>query len=209
METKFTEEQSLTLISEMIEQARNNFQKGAGTAFIFNGCAVAFTALFNVALIFLLPNPYFSFWIWLLMIPFSITESLITKKRRKQAMVKTHIDTIISMTWRAFGNAVIILLILVFGYAIAMKDPRIYMLITPVILTMCGIAEFVTAKACRYKPILVGAYIMWVGALCCLAAYILWHPWSGISHFIILAICMILGFVIPGYKLNQLGKEHV
>ncbi len=209
METKLTEEQSLSLISEMIEQARNNFQQGAGTAFIFNGIAVTFTALLNVALVFLLPNPYLSFWIWLLMIPASIIGKLIDKKVSGQAMVITHIDTIITATWKGFGNSVVIFLILIFSYGFAMKEPKIYMLITPVILVMCGIAEFVTAKACRYKPVLIGAYIMWVGALLCPVSYIVAHPWSGVSHFIILSVCMLLGFVVPGYKMNQMAKRHV
>ncbi len=209
METKLTEVQSLTLISEMIEQARNNFQKGAGTAFIFNGCAVACTALLNVALIFLLPDPYQSFWIWLLMIPSSFIDSLINKKVYKQALVRTHIDTIIGSAWKGFAYSIVIFLILIFGYGASMKEPRIFLLITPVIMTMSGIAQFVTAKACRYKPVLIGAYIMWAGALLCLVSCVSFQAWSGITHFIILAVCMILGFVVPGYKMNQLAKNHV
>ena len=55
METKFTEQESLAIISKMIEQARNNLQKGSGNSMIFIGLSVAFTAILNVilALVFL------------------------------------------------------------------------------------------------------------------------------------------------------------
>ncbi len=206
METKFTEQQSLTLISEMITQARNNFQKNSGTAMIFNGCLVAFTALLNIALIYLLPNPNQSFLVWFLMIPGWFIDRMIDRKVDKEALVKTHIDKIISASWRGFGVAVVLFLILIFGYGHFMQNPRIFILITPIIMLMAGIAEFVTAKACRFKPFLYGAYTMWIGSLGCLLSYALWHSFSGIIHFLILALCMILGFVIPGYKLNKLAK---
>ncbi len=209
METKFTEQQSLNLISEMIAQARNNLQKHSGTAMIFNGYMVAFTALLNVVLIFILPNPNQSFLVWFLMIPGFFVDRIIDKKIDRQSLVKTHIDKIITTTWRGFGMAVVLFLGIIFGYGYFMQNPKMFVLITPVIMLMAGAAEFITAKACRFKPFSYGAYILWGGAVCCLASYVFVHSWSGITHFIILAICMILGFVIPGYKLNKLAKEHV
>ena len=209
METKFTEQQSLALISEMITQARNNFQKHSGTSMIFNGCMVAFTALLNVALVFILTNPTQSFWIWFLMIPAWFIDKIIARKVDRETLVKTHIDKVISAAWRGFGIATILFIGIIFGYGYSMQNSKIFILITPIIMLMAGTAEFVTAKACRFKPFLYGAYVMWGGTVCCLANYIFMHNWAGISHFFVLAICMILGFVIPGYKLNKLAEKHV
>jgi hypothetical protein len=127
----------------------------------------------------------------------------------RQAMVKTPIDKAIHAAWRGFGFAVVLFLIVIFGYGIAMKLPRIFVLITPMIMIMAGIAEYVTAKACRFKPLETGAYILWAGALACLAFHDFWHYWSGIAQFFVLALCMILAFVVPGYKMNKMAKEHV
>ncbi len=215
MEPKFTEQQSLALISEMIEQARNNFQQGAGNAFILNGCAVAFIALLTIALAFIFPNSNQVFWVWCLMVPVSFIDRMMDKRVDRNAMVKTHIDKIISTTWRAFGIAVGLFLFVVFGYSIAGSNHgienswRLCVLITPVIMIMAGTAEFITAKACRFKPILTGAYIMWGGALACLANYAFCHKWSGVAGFVILAVCMLLAFAVPGYKLNKMAKENV
>jgi hypothetical protein len=209
MDSKFSEQESLAIISKMIEQARNNFQKGAGNAFILNGCAVAFVALLNVLLVFILPNPNQSFWVWWLMVPVWFIDRMINKKQEREALVKTHIDKIISVTWSTFGIAVYLFLFVVFGYALSGNHWRICVLITPVMMIMAGTALFITAKACRFKPILTGAYIVWGGALCCLATYVLWHYWSGVAQFVILAACMIMGFAVPGYKLNKAAQSHV
>ncbi len=209
METKFTEQESLTLISEMIEQARNNFQKGSGNAMILNGCAVAFIALLNILLLFILPNPVLSFNIWWLMLPVMFVDRLIDKRQHKDALVKTHIDKIITAAWRSFSIAIVVFLITIFAYGIAQDNPRIFVLITPTIMLMAGATEFITAKACRFKPFLTGAWVLWGGTLACPATYILLHYWSGILHFLILAVCMVLAFVIPGYRLNKLAKSHV
>ncbi|MCL2098793.1 MAG: hypothetical protein FWH23_08580 [Bacteroidales bacterium] len=209
MEPKFTEKESLSLINEMIAQARNNFQKGAGTSFIFYGYMVAFTALLNVVLLQVLPNPYLSFHVWWLMAPAGFVNRCIEKKLRSQAMLKTHIDSIIKTTWRGFAFAVVLLLIVIFGYGIAQKNHLLFVLITPMIMIMTGIAEYVTAKACRFKPVETGAYILWAGALACLASYVFCSCCSGIIQFFILALCMILAFVVPGYKMNKMAKEHV
>lgn len=209
MESNFTEEQSLSVISEMIEQARNNLQKGSGNAMIFNGCMVAFVALLNIVLIFTLPNPYASFHIWWLMAPVWLIDRMINKRQEKNAVVRTHIDKIISTIWSGFGITTALFLIVIFGYGIAQHNPRIFILITPIIMLMCGLAEFITAKACRFKPFLIGALVMWGGALACLATYLVWPNWSGVFHFFILAVCMLSAFTVPGYQLNKLAKNHV
>jgi len=48
---------------------------------------------------------------------------------------------------------------------------------------------------------------MWLGALTCIA--LMWTPEPIIFQLLIMAICMFLGFVIPGYKLNKLAEENV
>ncbi len=208
METKLTEQQSLTLITEMIAQARNNFQKGSGNSMIFSGIIVSVTAILNVILAFVLDNPNQSFWIWSLMIPGAFINFRINRKSEQEAMVRTHIDTIIKSIWVAYGIAIWVLLIAIFGFGFGMKFYHVFCLINPVILTMTGLAEFITAKVCRFKPYIYGSIIMWVGSICCMLVFWI-TPEPVIIQFFVLAVCMILGFVIPGYKLNKLADKNV
>jgi hypothetical protein len=208
METKFTEQQSLALINEMIAQARKNLQKGSGNPMVFNGLVVSLVALANVALAFILPNPNQSFWIWSLMIPGAIASRIIANKVSNQSKVKTHIDAIIRSIWLGFTCSVGLLLALIFLLGFGRKLYDVFFLITPCIILLTGLAEFITAKACRFKPYFVGAYIMWLGALLCVL--VLWFTNEPvIAQFFILAVCMIAGFVIPGYQVNKQAKENV
>ena len=208
METKFTEKESLALISEMITQARQNLRKGSGNAMIFIGLLVSLVALANVALAFILPDSNQSFWIWCMMVPGVLVNKLIVKKTVKQSMVKTHIDTIIEYVWLGFSCTVCVFLAVIFILGLGRRLYEVFSLINPGIILMVGMAEFITAKACRYKPYFFGACIMWTGALLCTLAF--WVTNSPvIVQFFILAVCMIAGFVIPGYRLNRKAKENV
>ncbi|MDR2058348.1 MAG: hypothetical protein LBP83_08755 [Dysgonamonadaceae bacterium] len=214
METKFTEQQSLKVISEMINRARNNVQKGAGIFMIFWGWMVAIAALLNVVLIYILwrisVSPSYSFHIWWIMLPAWIVSFILKRKIDRSAIVKTHIDNVISSVWMAFGISNVIFLIIIFGlsYSLQVYDYFFYM-INPIIILLTGIGEFVTAKVCRFRPFLYGAIAMWTGSLACALAVMLFKNGNGVLvQFIILAVCMIIGFVVPGYKLNKLAENN-
>ena len=211
METKFTEQEGLAIISKMIEQARNNLQKGSGNSMIFIGLSVAFTAILNVilALVFLSKgiDPNLSFWVWCLMIPVIYINRLIRKKVERKSMVKTHIDSIVGSIWRGYTFACGVFLTVIFGIGLGHNFYHVFFLINPCILIFVGLAEFITAKACRFKPYLFGAIVMWIGALSCVGT--LWLKEPVIIQMFILAACMIVGFVIPGYKLNKIAKQNV
>ena len=211
METKFTEQESLAVINEMIKQARNNFNKGSGTGMIFSGILVSVMAIINVisALVFIKSNinPNYSFWIWCLMIPGIYVGRLIEKKVEREAMVKTHLDSIFSSTWNGYIYAVYLFLAIVFCIGFGKKMYDLFYLLNPGILILLGLCEFVSAKTYRFKPYLYGAVAMWLGAAICTA--LMWGPYPVIFQLLIMALCMIFGFVIPGYKLNKLAKDNV
>ena len=211
METKFTEQESLALIGEMIKQARNNFQKGSGNSMIFYGIWVSVLSVLNIilALVFmkLNVNPSYSFWVWCLMIPSFYGGYLIEKKIEREAIVKTHLDSILSSTWKAFTYSVFIFLALAFSFGFGKNFYHIFYIILPVILLLMGMGEFVCAKIYRFKPYLYGAVIMWAGVLACVA--VMWTPHPVFFQLAINAICLIFGFVIPGLKINKSAKENV
>jgi hypothetical protein len=216
MERKLNEQESLAIINEMIDRARNNVQKGSATSLIYNGYAVVIVAILNFTLLHLLPKDYanYSFIVWWLMLPSAIIDHFLKRKIDRSSIVKTQIDGIISAIWKAFGVSIILLLVILFSMAyswIALaQEPRFYYFaaITPVIMLMTGMAEFAMAKACRYKPFMWGAVCFWIGAvLCMLFAYILVR--DGSIQFLVLAACMIAGFIVPGHKLNKLARNNV
>ncbi|MFT3995212.1 MAG: hypothetical protein QM660_12945 [Dysgonomonas sp.] len=209
MDNKFNEKDSLQVINEMIAQTRNNIQIGAANPMIFCGYFVAIVAICNIILLETLDKPYYSFWIWLLMIPMSLIERcFISRKKNKSAIVRTPIDRIISKIWIGFACCIVVLLISIFSL-ISISDNWIFtILITPVILTLTGFGQFISGYATRFAPFVRGAYVFWVGAVLAITlAYGIFN--SQTIQFIILAVCMIVGFVIPGHILNRKAKENV
>ena len=60
--------------------------------------------------------------------------------------------------------------------------------------------QYVTGIACRSHAYTVGGYIFWLGALLCVVAFFI----NGSQlQFVILALSMIFGFIVPGYKANK------
>lgn len=206
MEKNFSEQDSLKLINEMISQARNNFQKGNTNSSIFCGYVVAATSFANFILTKTLENPHQSYWIWLTMIPMVIISIIISHRYEKLSTVKTHIDKIVSSIWNAFAISVGILLVSIYGTAYAINSGYLGILITPVILTMMGSAQYATSVACRFKPYLYGALTFWGGALVCVGCYLL-KEFS--LQFIILGVCAILGLCVPGHIANKKAEGNV
>jgi hypothetical protein len=210
METKFTEQESLTIINEMIDRARNNVQKGSANSLIYNGYVVASVAILNFILLNLLPESdrNWSYSAWWLIIPSGAVGYFLKKRKNRLSIVKTQIDSIISTLWRGFSISTIVLLTILFSMALTFHTWHYFAVITPIIMIMTALVEFGMAKACRFKPFFWGAIGFWTGALlCCFFTYFVLK--RGDIQFLILALCMITGFVIPGYKLNKLAKDHV
>ncbi|MDR0421298.1 MAG: hypothetical protein LBH30_07630 [Prevotellaceae bacterium] len=214
MEKKFTEQESLAIISEMIDRARNNVQKGSGTFMIYWGITVATVALLNIALIYILSSmsisPNWAFHIWWIMLPAWIVSFTLRQKRDRSALVKSHIDNIVASLWLAFAISCAIFLFMIFGLVYSLQEfNHFFYLINPIILLITGLGEFVTAKVCRFQPFLHGAIAMWAGSFACTLVVMLFKTGNGVLvQLLILAICMLVAFVIPGYKLNKSVKSN-
>jgi hypothetical protein len=130
------------------------------------------------------------------------------KKIDRSAIVKTQIDGIISYIWKGFGISISVLLCILFFMAyLDTWNWRYFSAINPTIMVMVAMAQFGMAKACRYKPFFRGAAFFWIGAiLSTISTYVIG---DGSIQFLILAVCMLTGFVIPGHQLNQLAKKNV
>lgn len=201
------ERESLTLISEMISQARNNIEVGSANNLLFSGYSVAITAILNFILLHILPETQQAYWVWMLMIPMYLVDYLVDMRRDKAKLVRTHLDTIIGGVWKAFGYGCALLLAVVFGLVFALNSWMFTLIITPVIMIMTGVAIFVSAVVCRYKPFFRSAYIFWIGAILCIAW--LFVVKEGSAQFIILALGMIFGSIIPAHVLNRKAKQNV
>ncbi|MDR1937861.1 MAG: hypothetical protein LBQ73_05105 [Tannerellaceae bacterium] len=212
METNFNEQDSLRLITEMITQARSNFQRKNGRSILLWGYAIAILALSNFALLHLLEGEaqMQSYWVWMLTIPLFIVNYIYEARKAKRALVKNHIDRMIGYLWLAFFVANLIFIASVFALTLGFHTPHIgvlYLLIMPVTTTLTGLCLFVNGQLCRFRPYVYGGIIFWVGALLSVVVLLVWLEQS--LQFLVLSLCTIGGFIIPGHLLNEKEKQDV
>lgn len=207
MEKKLNEQESLQLITEMIAQARSNFQKGAGNGMIFWGYTIAVLALANYLLLLLFDNNYQVYWIWGLTVPVFIVHTLIERRRSKKELVVTHIDKVIGDVWIAFFISALVAIVSINCLANGLKGYYLFLLVTPAIMCMCGLSVYVTGRMCRFKPYVYGGFCFWAGAI--ISAVLPIFSFGQGVQFLVLAVCMILGFVVPGHSLNRKANDHV
>jgi hypothetical protein len=196
--------------TKITEQERNNFQKGSGNSMIFYGVLTSIISIFNAILIIVFIklniDINYTFLIWCLMIPAVFVGHLIDKKVKRETLVKTHSGSIMSAIWNCYLFSICIFLIILFIIGIGKQFYYVFNLINPVILILLGFAEFISAKTYRFKPYLHGAVVMWIGTFVCTA--LLWSPQPAIFQLLVMAFCMVYGFVIPGYQLNKLTPNR-
>ncbi|MDR1602039.1 MAG: hypothetical protein LBS42_06375 [Tannerella sp.] len=214
MEQKFTEQESMEVITEMINRARNNFSRNMDMA-IFWGYLVAATAIGNFILLHTLTNKIDAYLVWFLMIPGAVVSYFIRRRADRTVVVKTHIDRIIDAIWVGNGVSIFVFWGLLTIFSNLTQNWVTAFLITPTILIILGMSEFVTAFACRARQMKWIAVMCWVGAVLCVLPF-QWNSMDG--HFVgtlnqgtqqlILAVCMIVGFVIPGHIINRKQKKN-
>lgn len=208
MEKPFSEQDSIKLINEMITQARDNIQIGSATTMIFSGYCVSAIALLDIILLQVLDNPNMANWVWTLTLPMGIISLLINRRKDKSAIVRTPIDRVIRKVWQGFSISVVVCLSFIFMSVYIFKSWIPCAFITPVLLLLVGLAQFITGHSTRFKPFIYGAYAFWLGALLTnLLSYKVFQN-EGVQ-FAILIICMLIGFIVPGHTLNRKAKENV
>lgn len=205
METQFTEQESLKVIKEMIERAKNNFQRGGVEISLLWGYLIAITAIAHFILCRVLDNPSQAYMVWGTMWIGVVVTIFMQRKSNRQAIVKNHIDKTGSYIW--WGFAISVFLLYAVFWIMRLPNNGQFLYITPVILGMAGMAEFITAVNYRYKPYYYGAIIFWAGALACAVVTALTK--HGEYQSLIMAACAILSFVIPSHVILSKSKGHV
>ena len=142
-------EESLTLINEMINRARNNVVKSY--SLIYWGYVTAALAITNFILLHIFDNSDKSFYVWLVMIPAIVVGYFIELGNQRKKLVKTHIDRIVAMIWGGFFISFVVYTVVIHVIAYRTESSNIFALNIPVLLTMFGMGHFVTACAFRFK----------------------------------------------------------
>jgi hypothetical protein len=206
-----SEKQSLELITQMINKARNAYYD-TGIAAIMWGAVIAICSLVKLSEIhfgFDLP-----FDIYLLTLVAVVPQIFISIKEKKQRVVKLYDDPMQDYLWLAFGIGIFLMVLIVNSVAYAWQpvseDYKVlagkesgfhwYEYISPLFLVLYGLPTFVTGAGCKFKPMLWGGILCWV---CCIITI-----YSTIKIDLLLtALSAICAWFIPGIILkNEYAK---
>ncbi len=206
-EKKLTEQESLNLITMMINRAKESYHD-TGIGAIMWGAVIAICSLVRLSEIqfdYKLP-----FDIYLLTLVAIIPQIFITIKEKKERKVKSYDDIYMDYLWLGFGISIFLLIHIsnnIFSEwgswadeykNITGKQPpfRFYEYISPLFLMLYGMPTFVTGAACKFKPMLWGGIFCWI---CCVIT--VYTP--GKIDLLLTAASAVLAWLIPGIIMEK------
>lgn len=201
-ENKLTEQESLLLIQQMINKAKNSYHD-TGIGPILWGSVISFCSLvtfFQIKYQFSLP-----FDIWLLTLIAIVPQVFIAIKEGRTSKVKGYNDTVMDMVWISFGIAIFLLIFInanivkalnpVFQTYIDIKGTKpefnYSSFSTSFFLLLYGIPTIITGTCRNMRPMLYGGIICWI---CCIISVYTKIEWD----MLLTATAAIAAWLIPG-----------
>lgn len=175
-EKQFTEKESLALIAQMINKAKDSYHD-TGIGAMMWGAIIAICSMVKLSEIhfeYRLP-----FDVYLLTIVAIIPQIFLTIREKKERKVKTYDDAYMDYIWLGFGIC-IFLLIFITNAVFRIWEPvaieyreltghrsqfNFSEFISPLFLLLYGLPTFITGASCKFKPMLWGGIFCWI---CCL-----------------------------------------
>lgn len=184
-EKQMTGEESLQIITDMINKTRINIKHGSFHLLLW-GWLVTICSL-SEYLVWQFTSFDKPFLVWLLTIP-GVFVSLIYgfRKGRSQSFY-TYADRIYMWVWMAFLVSAIILVFLLWGKMELMGT---------FILLIAGLPTFMSGVIIKFKPLIIGGVFFWLMSLT--------------AHFVgpdiaplTVPFAMLIGYLVPGYLLRK------
>ena len=201
-EKKFTEKESLELISQMMQATRKNLVKGQGNYFIIYGYTAAILSIIIYTLLCMTHTPWWWAGWFLMFLPVII---LSFKEKRNTPTVITYTDSMVNKVWQVMGASfsLTMLVILALSFIVGKCD---FMLMLPLCLLYTSIGTVITGLVIREKCLLYTPLVGFVLAIYMLMSYtinnsaaILWNLYFGLSFVVMM--------IIPGHILNNKSEK--
>jgi uncharacterized membrane protein len=184
-EKMMTGEESLKIITEMINRTKVNIRQGSFHLLLW-GWLLTVCSLSEWLIMKLTsyPHPYY---IWFLVIPGTFVSMIYGAVNGRKSKVHTYADILYMWTWIGFFFAAIVLFIV---QSDKMEN------VTPYILLLAGFPTFLSGFIVKFKPLIVGGVCFWVIAI---LVHFVGPPFALLG----IPMAMLTGYLIPGYMLRN------
>ncbi|MEO1049129.1 MAG: hypothetical protein AAFX87_00795 [Bacteroidota bacterium] len=188
-EKNLTSEESLALITRMISQAKRNFADGS-FYFLLWGYVVLIAYLGNYVLFRLEYDA--PFLVWLITLPAAVISGIHGYRRGKRSKVRTYTDQMYNQVWLSL--LVPFITFIVFGFQLGYEN------LTGLILLLASSGVFMTGRLMKFKPAVFSSFFLSAGAILALV-------YNSEMQYLIGAVSIIFGYLVPGYMLRKLEKN--
>jgi hypothetical protein len=181
-------QQSLDIITSMIDQAKGNVQRNSFYFLLWGWVVVlANLGMFTLSILHY-KHPYI---VWVITIPAWLYTLYHSFKSSTDKTTTSHFDRISAALWICY--AICIFTLVVFGYKINYQ-------LGPVILIISVLPTFISGMILRFRPLMIGGILFWVFGIIgfLLPAYM--QSLAG-------AVAILCGYLIPGYMLKNKREE--
>ncbi|OQX82257.1 MAG: hypothetical protein B6D64_00815 [Bacteroidetes bacterium 4484_276] len=192
METTFNEQDSIKVITEMIENSKSKIRDN-GFFYLIWGWLVLVASVMNFVL---LQIGFEQAWLpWpILMTGGGIASGIAGYRLGKKAKAKTMFDTAMIYLWYGFLVTLLIILFTTSSGKISWNVSN------ALIISLYGLGTFVSGGILKFKPLIIGGIISWA-----LAIATLFVP--EIYSLLMVAVSIIVSYLIPGYMLKSRNKN--
>lgn len=182
-------EESLQIIEKMINRTKGNMHDSSFYFLLWGW--VILIAIAGQLILEKIVNYNKPYLIWLIIIPGVIASFIYGMRTGKKTKSVSHFDSINLMIWIAFFVSYIISIVFMkeFNYKI-----------TPIIFLLAGNATFLTGIVIKFKPLIWGGLIFWIGVIIQFLV-----PVNYVEF--ISPLMIIFGYLVPGYLLKFQNKK--
>lgn len=180
-----TGEESLKIISEMINKTKVNIRQSS-FHLLFWGWLIAACSL-SEYLLFKLTDFATPWYVWFLVIPGVFVSMIYGFVKGRKETVYTYATSLYVWNWMGFLLASIVLFII-------LKDNL--QSVGPFILLLAGYPTFVSGLILKFRPLMIGGVVFWLLTLVARFA-------GPDISMLAMPVAIIIGYLIPGYLLKR------
>lgn len=201
-EKKISEQESLELISQMINQTKQSLNKGNGNSFLIWGyvCSAVGLLVYTLSMTSIGKN---ACWLYFAIpVAGGLLEFLAKRKRNSERFVKGYIESMICKCWQALSWVFIITLIvcmtnILLGYHVNLLVFLILGLLLP------GIGTAFTGIAIKESLVAFGGFLGSAIGLSIMVSMLSGATFISTYVHLIFVACYVIMMVIPGHYLNS------
>jgi FtsH-binding integral membrane protein len=193
MQESLTEKQSLSIIEEMINKAKNQFSED-GSLYLLWGWVILFCSLGHFVLDVI--ADYGKPWqIWSVTWVIAMYMLFFLRRKNRTRKVKTYTEELLGYVWLAF----VIMMVLTF-FLLQKFVPQFWLYNFMFILLCYGMPTFLSGIILQFRPLIIGGVVCWALSAASGFVHFSYHP-------LFVSAAVVVAWIIPGFILRERFKR--